>query len=197
MITVLRIISIISSVWVLINPGFAQTNSSAASYHDYWLPQFQQHRLSYCLSDRHNCGKTVADRYCRNLGYERAQTIKIDHNVGLTSYFDKKTCCRGWHCAGFKLIRCELPIRNQVPRQYHYRYKKYVLPRFHQHRVAWCYQDQQYCGKRAASAFCRHMGYAKATKFQIETHLAATQSLGNQQLCFGDCNGFSAITCFR
>jgi hypothetical protein len=167
------------------------------AYHDYWLPTYHQQRLSFCLSDKHSCGAVVADTYCQKLGYSKAKKFKIAHNVGMTSYIDKKACCRGWHCQGFNLIRCERTMYHEPKRQYYYRYKKFVFPRWQHYRIDWCYQDNHACGKRAAYSFCRRMGYETATQYQAETHLGATRALGNHQLCFGDCKGFANITCFR
>jgi hypothetical protein len=178
--------------------SIAHAKTTAAVYsHDFWLPQYHQQRLSYCLSDKQICGKTVADRYCQNLGYERSQRATIDHNIGMASYLDKKGCCQGWHCAGFKLIRCDAQAKHRPKRNYYYRYKKFVLPRFQHYRIDWCYQNGKHCGKRAAESFCRHMGYEAAKHYQPEAHLGATQALGNQKLCFGDCTGFSNIICYR
>ena len=185
-------------ILAMLGISLAHAGSNSPTYaHDFWLPQYHGQRLSYCLSDTQSCGKSVADHYCQDLGYEQAQRATLDHNVGVTRYLDKDTCCRGWHCAGFKLIRCNASARHLPKRNYYYRYKKFVLPRLHHFRIDSCYQDGKLCGKRAALAFCRHMGYEKVTQYQLEGHLAATRSLGNQKLCFGDCSGFDSITCFR
>lgn len=192
----LRIIRVLALAILGISVAYAKP-SSAVYRHDFWLPQFHHQRVSYCLSDKHICGKGVADRYCQAMGYERAQRSTIAHNIGMASYLDKKGCCRGWHCAGFKLIRCEASAEHKPKRNYYYRYKKFVVPRFHHYRIDWCYQDSKHCGKPAAQSFCRHMGYEKAKEYQPEEHLAATQALGNQKLCFGDCKGFSSIICYR
>ena len=193
---VLRIITGVFFIVMGTVSAYAQINS-AVYRHDFWLPQYHHQRLSYCLAGNHICGKPVADRYCQDLGYVRAHRATIAHNVGLTSYLDKKACCKGWHCAGFKLIRCEASAEHHPTRNYYYRYKKFVVPRFRHHRIDWCYQNDHQCGKPAAQAFCRHMGYAKATEYMPETQLAATQALGNQKLCFGFCKGFASIVCYR
>ena len=172
-------------------------SDSPVYWHDFWLPQYHHERLSYCLADKQTCGKAVADRYCQLLGYEQSQRSTIAHNVGRVSYLDHKNCCVGWRCAGFKLIRCESAVRHQPIRNYYYRYKKFVVPRFHHFRIDWCYQNGKHCGERAAFAFCKQMGYEKTSSYRLQSHLAATQALGNQKLCFGDCKGFSSIVCYR
>lgn len=195
----MRLLGIIRILLVImIGSCVAYAHTGSAVYrHDFWLPQYHHQRLSYCLSGNQICGKPVADRYCQNLGYLRAQSATIAHNVGFSTYLDKKACCKGWHCAGFKLIRCEATADHRPKRNYYYRYKKFVVPRFHHHRIDWCYQDDKHCGKRAAHAFCRHLGYEKTTEYNPAEHLAATQALGNQKLCFGDCKGFASIVCYR
>lgn len=175
----------------------AYATNSALYYHNYWLPKFDHQALSYCLSDLKTCGKLVADRYCHSLGYKNSVKSTIAHNIGKANFLDKKSYCLGWKCAGFKVIRCEGAAIHQPPRNYYYRFKKFVVPRWQHYRVDWCYQPAKDCGKRAASAFCRRMGYETASGFLAEDHLAATKTLGNQQLCFKNCKGFSSIVCYR
>ncbi len=188
-------------LWMMISAllvGSVYAAADSTKYtHDFWLPRYHKQRLAYCLLDQKTCGQAVADRYCQALGYVAAQRATIDYNVGFTSFIDKERFCRGWTCHGFKLIRCYAKARHKPKRQYYYRYKKFVFPRMLHYRVDWCYQGHKHCGKRAAYAFCRHMGYDAIAQYLPEAHLAATRSLGNQKLCFGDCKGFAAITCSR
>ena len=165
--------------------------------HDFWLPYYHKKRLNYCLADQQTCGMPVANLYCQQMGYDKAEKATKDHNIGMAAYLNQKQCCLGWTCAGFKLIRCTVRTPHKPERNYYYRYKKFVLPRLDHYRIAWCYQSKKECGKRAAYSFCRRMGYEKATQFHMEDHLAATKALGNQALCFKDCKGFSSIVCYR
>lgn len=192
----IRTLQIFGLLALWVSSVYANSNSSVYT-HDEWLPYYHKHRLAYCFTGHRTCGQKVADQYCRDLGYDGAQRATIDHNIGLTSYLDSEKCCKGWTCNGFKLIRCYAKALHKPRGQYYYRLKEFVLPRFQHYRIDWCYQDNESCGKRAASSFCRRMGYEKATKFQPERHLAATRALGNQKLCFGDCKGFDSITCYR
>lgn len=185
---------LISSL-LLMTSAYAMPDATQYA-HDFWLPRYHKQRLAYCLLDQQTCGQAVADRYCQKLGYLAAQRVTIDHNVGLTSILDNDKLCRGWACDGFKLIRCYGKALHQPKRSYYYRYKKFVLPRMWHYRIDWCY-DQKHCGQRAAYSFCRYMGYKSTTGYTSEAHLAATRALGNQKLCFGDCNGFASITCHR
>ena len=132
------------------------------------------------------------------MGYTRADQHAIDHNVGLTHFLSSSGRCMGWSCNGFKIIRCVANLNHNPPKAYHYRYKKFVYPRFEHYRVAWCYDGRRGCGRRAAFSFCRRMGYLQASGYRIERAVAATKAIANQKLCFGKaCNAFSVIMCYR
>lgn len=167
-------------------------------YRDFWYPTYLMHRLDYCSVDGKECGHAIATRYCIMMGYKEASGEHIDHNVGITNYLSARFQCKGWGCNGFKWITCGGKFSHMPKRSYFYRSKRYVFPRFDHYRVDWCYENAKGCGKRAAFSFCRRMGYAKAQSYTIQSHVAATQALGNQKLCFGPtCQGFSEITCYR
>ena len=173
-------------------------HAAPVMYRDFWYPLFHAERLDYCLTEQQQCGLEVANRYCRLMGYRHAKTQKIDHNVGLTHYLGQRRQCKGWECNGFKLITCEGPIQHSPKATYLQRTREFVFPRVNHYRVAWCYQHDRECGERAAYSFCRREGYSKAKQYKIQKKLPATQSLGDQQLCFGqDCTGFASITCSR
>lgn len=165
---------------------------------EFWAPRMHGKRLSYCLSNHTLCGKPVADRYCRLLGYDQAQRISIDYNVGVARYLDVDVLCEGWECNGFKLLSCGAKTLHQPPRIYHYRQQIFALPRYRHYRLDWCYENGQGCGIRAADSFCRRMGFSKAVHFHQDRDIEATRALGNQRLCFGrHCSSFSSITCYR
>lgn len=176
----------------------AAASSSSSYYHNFWNPTYHGERLSYCLINKTSCGAMVAEKFCRLMGYERANAYLIANNIGLSNYLDTQAQCVGWQCNGFKLIRCvgqfsEKPIKN-----YAYRYRRFTLPRYGQYRVAWCYDDKQGCGEKAAQSFCKRLGYMKTTAFHVDTGIDATKSLANQKLCFGSsCQGFKDIVCYR
>lgn len=180
------------------------SNSCAADrstnfYRNFWLPTYHGIRLNYCSLDKQECGKPVATRYCRLMGYAYANQQIIDHNVGLTNFISTtQVQCKGWRCNGFKTIRCVAKLTHNPPKPYHYRFRQFVYPRFELYRVAWCYDGQRGCGKRAAFSFCRRMGYLQARRYTLQKKVAATQAIGNQKLCFGnECNAFGSITCYR
>lgn len=161
-------------------------------------PHFHGKRLNYCFMDGKTCGLDVATRYCKIMGYTKADQQIIANNVGLTNYLDVQGKCTGWRCNGFKMIRCTAKISHTPPKTWHYRYRRFVYPRYNHYRVDWCYDGARHCGKKVAKSFCRRLGYMDAKRFSIERRVAATQAIGNQKLCFGNgCNAFSEITCYR
>lgn len=168
------------------------------AFRSFWHPTYHGGRLDYCTLDGKECGKAVADRYCQMLGYDYANQSKIAYNIGLTHYISSKARCKGWHCNGFMTIRCVTNLSHTPPRPYHYREKRYVDPRFNHYRVDWCYDRNHGCGLKAANSFCSRMGFMQAKQFVKETQVGATQTIGSQELCFGNqCNAFKVIICYR
>jgi hypothetical protein len=178
-----------------------QVNAETHQQHysrNFWSPTYQTQRLNYCSLDGKMCGLAVANKYCKMMGYERADEALIDYGVGLTNYLLSQAQCKGWRCNGFMLITCVGNFSHKPEKNYYYRSQRFAYPRFDHYRVAWCYENAKGCGQRAAFSFCRRMGYMNAQYYKKEEDISATKALGNQQLCFGeDCDGFSSITCYR
>jgi hypothetical protein len=167
-------------------------------HRSYWQPYYHGQRLNYCTLDGNECGLAVATQYCKMMGYLHADHQIIANNVGLTNYILTPAHCSGWRCNGFKTIRCVGKMSHIPPKSYYYRLRRFVFPRYNHYRIDWCYDGTHYCGKRSALSFCRRMGYMQARSFTIQKHVAATQAIGNQKLCFGQhCDAFSEITCYR
>lgn len=171
---------------------------SEVFHRSFWQPIFHGERLNYCTMDG-KCGLAVATRYCQMMGYQRADQQIIANNVGLSNYLGfPPVRCVGWRCNGFKTIRCLSVISSKPAKSYHYRMKRFVYPRYNNYRVDWCYDGVHGCGRKAAYSFCRRLGYMTVRTFKQEQHIAATQAIGNQKLCFGiQCNAFSEINCYR
>ncbi len=167
-------------------------------YRDFFYPLYHGEPLSYCTEDQKNCGFQLASKYCAEMGYDRASRIMIDHNVGVTRYPKTKLQCQGWRCDGFKLITCEASLKKTPIPDYYYRLKDFMLPRVDNYRIDWCYKTHRGCGRRAANAFCRYQGYARAQSYEKAPDALATRTIGSDELCFGHtCVGFSRITCYR
>jgi hypothetical protein len=190
------------SCWMIVmmffSWGVSYAHPGALVYRDVWFPMYEGERLAYCAENDTNCGKSVANHYCHDMGYAGAQAERVEHNVGRVNYWGSKTQCTGWQCDGFLFITCvEKRPEKPVP-PYAYRSKVFAFPRMNHYRVDWCYKKGQACGERAAYSFCRRLGYSKASAYQQEARLAATRTLGDSTLCFGKaCDGFESITCYR
>ncbi len=167
-------------------------------FRNFWHPTYNGERLDYCTLEGKECGRVTATHYCQMLGYDYANQSIIAYNLGLTHYISSRARCKGWRCNGFMTIRCVKTLSHTPPQSYHYREKRFVVPRFDHFRVDWCYTQGKDCGRRAANSFCSRMGFMKAKHFVKETQIGATKSIGSQELCFGNqCNAFKEIVCFR
>ena len=168
-------------------------------HRSFWQPTYHGLPLNYCLPDGRSCGLTVANRYCRILGYERASQQLIAYNVGMSIYLSNcKQKCTTWRCNGFKMINCAKRLSHHPAKPYHYRLRHFYYPRFKHYRIAWCYDGKTGCGRRAAFSFCRRIGYSNVHRYTIEKDIAATQAIGNKKLCFGKgCDAFREISCSR
>ncbi len=167
-------------------------------YHTFWNPGFHGQRLDYCMGADKACGLPVAKQYCQRMGYDDATQHMIDYNVGKTQAFLNRKPCKGWQCNGFTLIKCKAKFTHQPISSYYYRQQEFVFPRFNHERVDWCYEDEKGCGKKAATSFCRRMGYLRAKHYKIQPHVSQTRAIGNHKVCVGNhCNAFSRIVCYR
>lgn len=167
-------------------------------FRNFWHPAYNGERLDYCTLDGRACGKAVANRYCKMLGYDYSSQNVIAHNIGLTHYISSRARCKGWRCNGFMTIGCVTRLSHTPPKPYHYREKRFITPRYNNYRVDWCYSKKNGCGARAANSFCSRLGFIKAKQFVKETKIGATQTIGSQELCFGSqCDAFKTIVCYR
>lgn len=167
------------------------------SQRHFWLPSYLGQRLDYCDTKHCLCGLKLAHIYCKMMGYEKAKQALIDRDIGSTRFLHQKSGCKGLGCNGFKTIVC-VQHASLKPQSYHYRYKRYVFPRYQQSRVAWCYDGKKGCGRQAAHAFCRKLAFLKASSYDVDPEAGNTRAIGNQRLCVGKrCCGFRQIICFR
>jgi hypothetical protein len=174
----------------------AQDTSNKA-FNNFWHPLYLGKRLNYCSIDKKLCGKPLADQYCKTLGYDTSSKQVKDPNVGLTHFLNTRAQCKGWKCNGFINITCVTHLSHSPAQSYYYREKSFYYPRYANYRVNWCYKDHRNCGKAAAQSFCKRIGYMKAKQFIKENSIAATRTIGSQELCFGQCEGFKKIICYR
>ena len=172
--------------------------ASGVIYRNYWYPTYHGQRVAYCLLGDKTCGRPVADLYCQTMGYKKSKHIIKGYNVGLTRYLVSNARCQGWTCNGFKMIQCAGEIRHAQLPSFAHRSREFVLPRFNNYRVAWCYVGGRDCGDKVAQSFCKRMAYLKAIEYIPEDYVLATSTLKEQSLCFGpQCKGFAKIICYR
>lgn len=183
---------------ILFSGQLFSANKQNLAFRSFWHPTYLGERLDYCTLDGKECGKAVANQYCQMLGYDYATQNVIAYNVGLTHFLKSRAQCKGWRCNGFMTISCAMGISHQPPKPYHYREKRFAVPRFNDYRIDWCYELNKGCGKRAANSFCSRMGYMQAKSFVKQAQVSATKTIGSQELCFGErCNAFQMIICSR
>jgi hypothetical protein len=174
------------------------SNNTNKAMRSFWHPTFLGQQLDYCTVNGIECGKEVANRYCKMLGYDYSNNNIIAYNIGLTNYIDTRAQCKGWRCNGFMTIDCVLNLSHKPPKPYHYQEKKFAYPRYNDYRISWCYNQGAGCGRRAANSFCSRMGFMQAKQFEKEPAVNATQAIGSHELCFGDsCDAFKLIVCSR
>jgi len=77
--------------------------------------------------------------------------------------------------------------------------KTFRYPTINGYRLDWCRKWAQDCGKGAADAFCRKMGFAKAISFEEDYDIGAkspTYVIDDGKICNqGFCDGFKYVTC--
>lgn len=194
----MKILSIVCMALSLMMSFSSMSANSAEYYRFFWNPTLRGQLLDYCQADRNTCGKPVADKYCKEMGYTRSDQQVKAFNVGLTHFIDAQLRCKGWQCNSFKHIRCVDSISRTPPKKWHYRYNRFVYPRVDNYRLDWCYEGTKGCGKMAAFAFCRNQGYMNVKSYKMQPNVAATKAIGNQKLCFrNNCKGFARIDCKR
>lgn len=171
---------------------------SSQAFRSFWHPMYHNQRLNYCTLKTNECGKKVADAYCQLMGYQAATKNLIAYHLNSTQFIDSPTTCKKETCHGFELINCAMSLSHKPPKPYHYTQKRFVYPRINHYRIDWCYEKNKACGAPVAHSFCQQIGYMRADSFKKESQIGLTQTLGSQELCFGNqCNGFLSIVCSR
>jgi hypothetical protein len=79
--------------------------------------------------------------------------------------------------------------------------KTIVRPMLNGNRLDWCMNWSEDCGKPAADAFCRNLGFQAAAAFAPDPHIGwrtPTRLIGTGAICdLGHCDGFARITCVK
>lgn len=76
----------------------------------FYNPTYKGYRLDICLTWGSNCQEPAATKFCQEMGYARAKSWDIAHDIGhITPTYvigDGKICNQSF-CDGFKFIECE------------------------------------------------------------------------------------------
>lgn len=167
-------------------------------YRTFWHPVLHDVRLAWCYDGGKECGLSTATQYCKLMGYKKAVNSIKANDIGESRYLANGKICRGWHCDGFKKIKCIDTQSHSPPKSYYYRKRVFTYPRFEHQRVAWCYNNNSGCGWKVAQSFCRRMGYMRTVGYEKQISTYATEQIGSKKLCYGmKCPGFSTISCYR
>lgn len=73
---------------------------------DFVFPRFENFRLAWCYENDSNCGKKVANSFCRMMGYMQATDYTIDNQVYASREIGNGKLCFGKSCRGFSKITC-------------------------------------------------------------------------------------------
>jgi len=160
-------------------------------------PTIDGYRLDICREWAANCGKPAADAFCRRMGYDSATSFQPDHDIGArtpTKVISSGQICNAAYCDGFRSITCS---RAQTNRS---RGRVFTNPTINGYRLDICREWAANCGKPAADAFCRQMGYRGASSYQPDNDIGArtpTRVISSGQICRDAyCDGFRSITCY-
>jgi len=71
-------------------------------------PKLNGYRLDWCFTWAKNCGRRVANAYCREIGFNRSTNFKIARNVGVPTRLigDRAKLCSSDECDSFRHITC-------------------------------------------------------------------------------------------
>lgn len=91
--------------------GAMMLHSAAADagVRNYFSPQVEDARLSFCLQSSDQCGKPVADAFCQVNGFEEAvlfQREEVSGGILATMYPDTGARCDADTCTSFHQIKC-------------------------------------------------------------------------------------------
>ena len=62
--------------------------------------------IDWCLSKNKDCGKPVAESFCKRQGYMHAKSFKKKSHVSSTRTLGSQELCRGNECSGFEELIC-------------------------------------------------------------------------------------------
>ena len=145
--------------------------------------------LDWCMTFARDCGKPVADQFCRSKGHKKAKNWKQSTPGTQTMTLQQNSICDPSHtrCDSFKFIQCE-------PKQ-----QAFYNPKHNGYRMDWCRTFSNECGKPAAVAFCKSKGFQTAVSHKQAYNTGKqTMTIGQNSICdprHTRCDGFKKIVC--
>jgi hypothetical protein len=85
----------------------ALTGSCDATAKSFFAPTVEGHRIAFCLQSSEECGKPVADAWCRWQGFDEALLFERDLAAALdVLHADTGQPCIDDKCISFRQIKC-------------------------------------------------------------------------------------------
>lgn len=169
--------------------------SSVANTNTFKHPRHRDARLDVCWSwSVKDCGKRVADWWCKKHRWMGAADFKPAKADGHTEFIGSKESCNDPGCTGFEYITC----RDHLPMGQVYANPVGSLGDGGR-RLDVCLQFGKNCGEPAAQAFCEKRSYRRWVYFEADEPGGGggkTITLGSREKCDGPhCTAFNVITC--
>jgi hypothetical protein len=97
----------ITLLLVLLISLIASTGSCDATARSFFAPVVEGHRIAFCLQSSEQCGKPVADAWCRWQGFDQALLFERDLAAALhVLHTDTGKPCTDDMCISFRQIKC-------------------------------------------------------------------------------------------
>src|SRR5262245_1234286 len=174
----------------------------------YERPRWQNdERLDWCKrwgAKPHECGKSVADEFCRSRRFTAARDFRAENAGGHTRMMSGQTCSdKG--CLGFAVIACTGPVAGtNIGGQ---KQASFANPAWKGGRLDWCMQYRNVfgqapratsCGAPVADEFCRSKGFKGHLYVRADANQPGggpTQTIQGGSCRGSHCRGVQLITC--
>lgn len=70
------------------------------------FPRFGDYRVNWCYDGKKQCGRRVAQSFCRRMGYMKVTTFTIQKHIAATKALGNQKLCFGQQCNAFAEIIC-------------------------------------------------------------------------------------------
>lgn len=69
-------------------------------------PSYSHYRVDWCYQNGQGCGLKAAHSFCRRMGYRKAKSFKLQHDVPITKALGNQKLCFSKNCTGYSEIIC-------------------------------------------------------------------------------------------